>query len=861
MGCDRYEGLLEKKGGWDGNQFQPRHFTLHGKTVKWYRDKADKPRKTIVLTRFLPDASTRTFQLFCAEAKAPYVVRAKTAESFEGWLAALECAFTDRPESPSCGSPTGTPTPETDLSAHEDQPFCPLVGESKRLEIFHATACARNGSTVAGTVVVSNYRLFCCGCSIPLGCLLSVESSGRNLTMCTRSLERFRCTVSAAEDVEILILKLHALNLPFAFEHYQALVARDGPNIARHWQYDTEAEFRRLGVVDEPSCAWRVDAELNADYRLCPTYPSKVVVPREATAETLHGAASFRTKRRFPILTWRSVQTGFALCRSAEPGTLVGNREADKRLLDQIRTASHSTTLAIFDCRTRIAATGNAVNITKETLGGTEWLYPNTDVLFCGLPNIHKVREYYSRLRMGDADAWHSSIRELLATTQDVCQELSGRSVLVHCTDGWDRTAQVCSLAQLLLDPYHRTIVGLAALVEKEWVRGGHKFGDRCGNHLSGIDIFQADTEQAPIFLQWLWAVFQLVWYNPAQFEFNALLLHFLAEHHDSLLYGTFLGNSERERRDAGVEDSTLPVWDAMLHPGRLHHFMNPKYRPTGDALSGAIPRVQPWCGNPGLPASFPLLRSPSKEQLSAVLIQRAYRVHLRQRVTRLLPAVLAIQRGWRGAVAQRQPTTAGEAEEPEPLHMRGWLRCRVDGAREAEDRYFLLHNTLLRWFTDADLRVPCGSLDLRCCAVLSRHHGCGLFTLSGPQVKLELDCAQCDSPSRRCDWLAALNQATHNPGNRHRRHLSAGCIYSSQEDIASASLEPQVLRALHSSCIPKSPTAGSLHRAFETAAPSRPPGRTTSLDAPGTRPLDLEEGWHRVPTPLHADSQPAHFL
>lgn len=34
MGCDRYEGLLEKKGGWDGNQFQPRHFTLHGKTVK-----------------------------------------------------------------------------------------------------------------------------------------------------------------------------------------------------------------------------------------------------------------------------------------------------------------------------------------------------------------------------------------------------------------------------------------------------------------------------------------------------------------------------------------------------------------------------------------------------------------------------------------------------------------------------------------------------------------------------------------------------------------------------------------------------------------------------------------------------------
>ena len=33
-----------------------------------------------------------------------------------------------------------------------------------------------------------------------------------------------------------------------------------------------------------------------------------------------------------------------------------------------------------------------------------------------------------------------------------------GHSVLVHCTDGWDRTPQITSLAQILLDPYYRTI-------------------------------------------------------------------------------------------------------------------------------------------------------------------------------------------------------------------------------------------------------------------------------------------------------------------------------------------------------------------------------------------------------------------
>lgn len=33
-------------------------------------------------------------------------------------------------------------------------------------------------------------------------------------------------------------------------------------------------------------------------------------------------------------------------------------------------------------------------------------------------------------------------------------------SVLVHCSDGWDRTSQVCSLGSLLLEPYYRTIEG-----------------------------------------------------------------------------------------------------------------------------------------------------------------------------------------------------------------------------------------------------------------------------------------------------------------------------------------------------------------------------------------------------------------
>ena len=33
-----------------------------------------------------------------------------------------------------------------------------------------------------------------------------------------------------------------------------------------------------------------------------------------------------------------------------------------------------------------------------------------------------------------------------------------GMPVVVHCSDGWDRTPQIVALAELMLDPYYRTI-------------------------------------------------------------------------------------------------------------------------------------------------------------------------------------------------------------------------------------------------------------------------------------------------------------------------------------------------------------------------------------------------------------------
>jgi hypothetical protein len=36
----------------------------------------------------------------------------------------------------------------------------------------------------------------------------------------------------------------------------------------------------------------------------------------------------------------------------------------------------------------------------------------------------------------------------------------AGSSVLVHCSDGWDRTAQTCALTSIFLDPYYHSLHG-----------------------------------------------------------------------------------------------------------------------------------------------------------------------------------------------------------------------------------------------------------------------------------------------------------------------------------------------------------------------------------------------------------------
>lgn len=177
---------------------------------------------------------------------------------------------------------------------------------------------------------------------------------------------------------------------------------------------------------------------------------------------------------------------------------------------------------------------------------------------------------------------WLDYIMQILLGSSRVAQILNdtGASVVVHGANGWDCTPQISSLAQLILDPYYRTIRGFAVLVEKEWCSFGHKFEERLG---FGNNLKEKPTERCAVMLQFVDCVWQMTNQFPTSFEFNeAFLFHV----HDALisgLYGTFLYDSERKRTQERLAERTQSAWTRALEDPTP--FTNPFYRRTTQAL------------------------------------------------------------------------------------------------------------------------------------------------------------------------------------------------------------------------------------------------------------------------------------
>lgn len=448
--------------------------------------------------------------------------------------------------------------------------------------------------------------------------------------------------------------------------------------------YNPRQEFARMGLGARTK-AWRF-TDINKDYEYSPTYPAKLVVPAKISDAVLAHAVKYRSKARIPALTYLHWGNHASITRCSQPMVgLKNSRSAqDERLVDSIFQShlspetSYSPALndfppssAVQSSRNPLAAisglqgespqvfgatatnlivdarpTANAVaNLAKGA--GTENMenYRLARKVYLGIENIHVMRNSLNQLvevlREGattgiiDRHAlrrsnWLKHISALLDGALIIVRNIHINSshVLIHCSDGWDRTSQLSALAQVCLDPYFRTIKGFQVLIEKDWLAFGHKFLDRCG-HLSSDKFFtsveedpeesQGGAERAalaffasvqkqftssahvketsPVFHQFLDCVWQIQRQFPERFEFTSDLLEDLHYHLYSCQFGTFIANNEKQRKMAFFDDEignirvpifqrTVSIWDWLDE--RSSEYVNPAYDASLDDPKGA---------------------------------------------------------------------------------------------------------------------------------------------------------------------------------------------------------------------------------------------------------------------------------
>ena len=346
------------------------------------------------------------------------------------------------------------------------------------------------------------------------------------------------------------------------------------------WEiYNFEEEFKRQ-KVDLNNIYNIID---NSNFKFCETYPQKIITPK-LSKENLEKCAFFRKKQRIPALTYQ-YKNNYCIWRSSQTKSGFTGKD-DMDILYLTRITQDSKQLIVYDARPKLNAMAN-----KLKGGGYEnpnnYTEINMEIIFCDIPNIHSVRNSYEKLLTNisyipdndfsvisniQSTNWYETIILILKGGFQIYNSIKEeKTVLIHCSDGWDRTSQLAALSQILLDEYYRTLRGFIVLIEKDWISFGHQFRLR-----NGFCSKEKRDEFSPIFIQWLDCIYQIMSQNLTKFEFNVSLLSFLAENIYNGKYGTFLFNSEKERTENNAKDNTMSIWDSVFENEKI--YLNPIY-------------------------------------------------------------------------------------------------------------------------------------------------------------------------------------------------------------------------------------------------------------------------------------------
>lgn len=353
--------------------------------------------------------------------------------------------------------------------------------------------------------------------------------------------------------------------------------------------YDATSDYDRTGLLNCPKLRLVVQG-----YDISPTYPMRFLTSASINDRELEQICKYRSSARLPVPVWRHPVTNAVLCRSAQPNTGLQNKRssADERLLPLLASCceGRKDKYYVVDARSQIAAFGN------RSMGkGTEnpSFYPGMNMYFMNIANIHGAREslykmndlFFNKQCAGDDETftkrlndagWLQQVRSVICSMVRCVEILEdeGCSVFSHCSDGWDRTSQMVSGTELLLDPYYRTIRGFCENIEKEWCTFGHNFARRHGMNNGDFN----DSKRSPVFLLYLDVLYQVLYQFPTAFEFNEKLLLFLADNVYSGRFGTFMFNSEAARVEAEAPTHSVSIWTHILDPRYINEFKNERY-------------------------------------------------------------------------------------------------------------------------------------------------------------------------------------------------------------------------------------------------------------------------------------------
>uniref|UniRef100_A0A2K5S8Y8 phosphatidylinositol-3,5-bisphosphate 3-phosphatase n=1 Tax=Cebus imitator TaxID=2715852 RepID=A0A2K5S8Y8_CEBIM len=440
------------------------------------------------------------------------------------------------------------------LAQMEEAPLFP--GESIKAIVKDVMYICPFMGAVSGTLTVTDFKLYFKNVErdphfildVPLGVISRVEKIGAQshgdnscgIEIVCKDMRNLRLAYKQEEQSKLGIfenLNKHA----FPLSNGQALFAfsyKEKFSINGWKVYDP---VKYIGLPNE---SWKI-SKINNNYEFCDTYPAVIVVPTSVKDDDLSKVAAFRAKGRVPVLSWIHPESQATITRCSQP--LVGPNDKrckeDEKYLQTIMDANaQSHKLIIFDARQ------NSVADTNKTKGGgyeSESVYPNAELVFLEIHNIHVMRESLRKLK------------EIVYPSIDEARWLSN-------VDGthWLEYIRVKRSSTL----YAFQLRLLCACAINTYISKWFFMGHGNDNH--------ADADRSPIFLQFIDCVWQMTRQFPSAFEFNELFLITILDHLYSCLFGTFLCNCEQQRFKEDIYTKTVSLWSYIN--SQLDEFSNP---------------------------------------------------------------------------------------------------------------------------------------------------------------------------------------------------------------------------------------------------------------------------------------------